>query len=200
MINKKAAEHLQKNDKILAQVIEQVGILDLRTSNDYYLSLTESIVSQQLSVRVADVIYERLQNLFPNKKITPEEVLKLDTEVIRKVGMSYGKIKYIKDLAQHVIDSPLLFEKFDEMTDENIVAELIKVKGIGQWTGEMFLIFSMGRPDIFSYGDLGLKNALKRLYGFENHPTVEEAAAIIDKWKPYRSFGSRYLWKSLELK
>lgn len=198
-VSQKAMDHLIKHDSILRDVVVKVGLLETRSSTDYYLTLTESIISQQLSVKVADVIYARFVNLFPDKKVTPEEVLKRDTEDMRGVGMSYAKIKYIKDLAQHVIDSPKMFEMFDEMTDAEIIAELIKVKGIGQWTAEMFLIFTMGRPDIFSYGDLGLKNALKKLYGFENHPTPDEAAKITDKWKPYRSYGSRYLWKSLEL-
>lgn len=198
-LSKKAFKELQKVDKILANVIEKVGVLDERKTTDYYLSLTESIVSQQLSVKVADVIFARLVNLFPDKKITPEEVLKIDTEMMRGVGMSYAKIKYIKALAQHVVDSPTMFEKFDEMSDEDIIAELIQIHGIGRWTAEMFLIFTMGRPDVFSYGDLGLKNALKKLYGFENHPTLEEALTITNQWKPYRSYGCRYLWKSLDV-
>lgn len=194
-----AYEHLLKNDKTLAEVIKKVEVLDERKSTDYYLSLTESIISQQLSVKVADVIYARFVGLFRDNNVTPEEVLTIDTEVMRGVGMSYAKIKYIKALADHVIACPTMFEKFDEMSDEDIIAELIQIHGIGRWTAEMFLIFTMGRPDVFSYGDLGLKNAIKRLYNFENHPTAEEAAEITDIWKPYRSYGSRYLWKSLEL-
>lgn len=194
-----ALEHLKSADSVLRGVIEKVGVLDYRKHTDYYLSLTESIISQQLSVKVADVIYERFLNLFSDKKVTPEDVLKIDTEVLRGIGMSYAKVKYVKSLAEHVIDSPKMFETFDEMSDEEIILELVKVKGIGQWTAEMFLIFTMGRPDVFSYGDLGLKNALKKLYGFMGHPTPEQAAKITDVWKPYRSYGSRYLWKSLEL-
>ena len=119
---------------------------------------------------------------------------------MRSVGMSYGKIKYVKSLAEHVIASPTMFETFDQMSDEDIISELIPIKGIGQWTAEMFLIFTMGRPDVFSYGDLGLKNAIRNLYGLSDRPTLEEATEITDQWRPYRSYGSRYLWKSLELK
>jgi DNA-3-methyladenine glycosylase II len=100
-------------------------------------------------VKVADVIFARFENLFPEKNITPEKVLEIDTDVMRQVGMSYGKIKYVKSLAQHVIDSPLLFEKFDSLSEEEIIAELTQVKGIGKWTAEMFLMFNMGKPDIF---------------------------------------------------
>jgi len=196
---KTAYEHFCTSDEVLASVVTKVGVLDERKSKDYYVSLTESIISQQLSVKVADVIYARFVGLFKDNNVTPEEVLQIDTEVMRGVGISYAKINYIKALAEHVIASPTMFETFNEMSDEDIIAELIQIHGIGRWTAEMFLIFTMGRPDVFSYGDLGLKNALKRLYNFENHPTVEEAAEITDKWKPYRSYGSRYLWKSLEL-
>lgn len=196
---KTAYEHFCTSDEVLASVVTKVGVLDERKSKDYYVSLTESIISQQLSVKVADVIYARFVGLFKDNNVTPEEVLQIDTEVMRGVGMSYAKINYIKALAEHVIESPTMFETFNEMSDEDIIAELIQIHGIGRWTAEMFLIFTMGRPDVFSYGDLGLKNALKRLYNFENHPTAEEAAEITNKWKPYRSYGSRYLWKSLEL-
>lgn len=196
----KAAEFLREADAILAKVIENVGILEEKKSDNYFISLIESIVSQQLSVKVADVIYGRFENLFPEKVITPEKVLEIDTEVMRKVGMSYGKIKYVKSLAEHVIQSPTMFEQFDAMSDEDIIAELIPIKGIGQWTAEMFLIFTMGRPDVFSYGDLGLKNAIRNLYGLSDRPTLEEANEITDVWRPYRSYGSRYLWKSLEVK
>lgn len=195
-----AAEFLKKTDTILAKVIEKVGVLDERKSTNYFVSLIESIISQQLSVKVADVIYARFENLFPEKLITPEKVLAIDTEIMRSVGMSYGKIKYVKSLAEHVIASPTMFEQFDEMADEDIIAELIPINGIGRWTAEMFLIFTMGRPDIFSYGDLGLKNAIRNLYGLKDKPTLEEATEITDQWKPYRSYGSRYLWKSLEMK
>ena len=195
----KAAKFLREADATLARVIEKVGILEEKKSDNYFISLIESIVSQQLSVKVANVIYGRFENLFPEKVVTPEKVLEIDTEVMRKVGMSYGKIKYVKSLAEHVIQSPTMFEQFDAMSDEDIIAELIPIKGIGQWTAEMFLIFTMGRPDVFSYGDLGLKNAIRNLYGLSDRPTLEEANEITDAWRPYRSYGSRYLWKSLEI-
>lgn len=192
-----AIEDLRTKDPILTKVIDLVGVLDDRKSTNYFLSLVESIVSQQLSVKVADVIYARLVTLYTKGNITPEETLTIDTEDMRKVGMSYSKIKYIKSLAQHVVDSPKMFEKFDQMSEEEIIIELTKVKGVGRWTAEMFLLFTMGKPDIFSYGDLGLRNALKNLYHL-TEITPEIAEKITTVWKPYRSYGSRYLWKSLE--
>lgn len=195
----KIAKYLSKNDPVLGKVIDKVGPLDIRKSTDYFISLIESIVSQQLSVKVADIIFARFENLFPEKKITPEKVLEIDADVMRQVGMSYGKITYVKSLAQHVIDSPLLFEKFDELSEEEIVTELVQVKGIGKWTAEMFLMFTMGKPDIFSYGDLGLKNAIKKLYKLDEL-SEEKALAIAENWKPYRSYACRYLWRSLDQK
>ncbi len=193
------AKYLSEKDPVLGKIISQVGPLETRKSTDYFISLTESIVSQQLSVKVADVIYTRFVKLFPDEKVTPEKVLEIDADVMRQVGMSYGKISYVKSLAQHVIDSPLMFETFDSMSEEEIITELTHVKGIGTWTAEMFLMFTMGKPDIFSYGDLGLKNALKKLYGIEE-VTEEKAKEITDIWKPFRSYGSRYLWRRLDQK
>ena len=192
------ALYLSKKDPILAQVIKSVGVLPRTHNADYFIALTESIVSQQLSVKVADVIFARFVSLFPNKKITPEKVLEIDTEVMRGVGMSYAKVKYVKSIATHVIDSPLLFEKFDEMSNEDIIATLIQINGVGRWTAEMFLLFTMGREDIFSYGDLGLRNAMKKLYNLET-VTPETSESIVSQWIPFRSFASRYLWKSLEM-
>ncbi len=190
---------LSEKDPILASVIISCGVLPQTHSTDYFISLIESIVSQQLSIKVADVIFARFEALFLDKKITPEKVMEIDTEMMRGVGMSYAKVKYVKSIAQHVIDSPLLFEKFDEMSNEDIIATLIQINGVGRWTAEMFLLFSMGREDIFSYGDLGLRNAIKKLYGLDP-VTSETADVIVSQWIPYRSYASRYLWKSLEMK
>lgn len=193
------ARYLAEKDPVLGAVIQAVGPLDTPHNPNYFLSLVESIVSQQLSVKVADVIYARFVSLFPEKEVTPEKVLEIDTDVMRQVGMSYGKIKYVKSLAEHVIASPRMFETFDQMSEEDIITELTKVKGIGRWTAEMFLMFTMGKEDIFSYGDLGLRNALKKLYAIEEL-TEEKAAEITDKWRPYRTYASRYLWRSLDQK
>lgn len=192
------ATYLSEKDPILKKVIQQVEIIEVKKRDNYFLSLTESIISQQLSVKVADVIFARFENLFPEKQVTPEQVLLIDTEKMREVGMSYAKAKYVKAIAQHVLDSPLMFEQFDEMSDEDIIADLIQIKGVGRWTAEMFLMFTMGREDIFSYGDLGLRNAIKKLYGVEE-VTPETASAIVSLWSPYKTYASRYLWKSLEL-
>lgn len=193
------ARYLSEKDPILGKIIAKVGSLEAQKSTDYFISLVESIVSQQLSVKVADVIYARFENLFADRKVTPEKVLEIDADVMRQVGMSYGKIKYVKSLAQHVIDSPRVFETFDLLSEEEIITELTQVKGIGKWTAEMFLIFSMGKPDIFSYGDLGIRNAIKKLYKLEDL-SEHHALTIAEKWIPYRSYACRYLWRSLDQK
>lgn len=191
--------HLKKNDPILAVIIKKVGVLEWKIGGNYFLDLASSIVQQQLSIKAGDTIWKRFIALFPDNKPTPELVAVIDGQKIRDAGISWSKISYIKDLAKHVLESGIVFEQFEIMTDEEIVAELVKVKGIGRWTAEMFLMFTMGRPDVFSYGDLGLRRAIQKLYGFEKEPTKEEAEKIAGKWKPYRTIACRYLWRSLEL-
>ena len=195
----KEAKYLSKRDPVLAEIIKKVPPFTRRKSENYFISLVESIISQQLSVKAADTIYARFETLFAGKVITPEEVLELKDDVIRGVGISYQKISYIKDLAEKTLESGILFEQFEIMTDEEIIEELIKVKGIGRWTGEMFLMFAMGRPDVFSYGDLGIRNAIQKLYKFDHQPTQEEAEKIAMNWKPQRTLACRYLWKSLDM-
>ena len=195
----KEAKYLSKRDPVLAEIIKKVPPFTRRKSENYFISLVESIISQQLSVKAADTIYARFETLFAGKVITPEEVLELKDDVIRGVGISYQKISYIKDLAEKTLESGILFEQFEIMTDEEIIEELIKVKGIGRWTGEMFLMFAMGRPDVFSYGDLGIRNAIQKLYKFDHQPTQEEAEKIAENWKPQRTLACRYLWKSLDM-
>lgn len=193
----KALIHL-KRDPVLKAVIEKVPPFERSFGSDYFTDLIESIVSQQLSIKASDTIFGRLRKLFRMEKITAEGIEQIDTEKMREVGISYQKISYMKDLAKKTLESGILFEQFEMMTDEEIISELIKVKGIGRWTAEMFLMFSMERPDVFSYGDLGIRKAIQTLYGFKKEPTKEEAEKIAEKWRPYRTLACRYLWKSLE--
>lgn len=195
-----AVKHLVQSDPILSVVIKKVPPFERSWGKNYFLDLCESIISQQLSVKAADTIWKRLLNLFPDKKITPEAIIEIDKEKMRQCGVSYQKISYIKDLAQKTVESGIIFEQFEIMTDEEIITELVKVKGIGRWTAEMFLMFTMNRPDIFSYGDLGLRRAIQSLYHLKKEPSPKKAEQIAKKWKPYRTLACRYLWKSLEIK
>ena len=193
---KQAAVYLLEKDKKLAKIIKDIKLAPLELHGDYFRELTESIIGQQLSIKAADTILSRFYKLMKGP-IAPRKVLKLKDEDIRKAGISYQKISYIKDLAKKFDDDEIEFHKFNKLTDEKIIEELIAVRGIGRWTAEMFLIFGLGRPDVFSYGDLGLRRAIEKLYKIKDLEEVE-AIRISEKWKPYRSIASRYLWKSLE--
>ncbi len=198
--NSDPLNYLSQADPILAKVIALVAPIDYSSSfTEPFLSLAESIISQQLSVKVSDVIFSRLQDLFPDKVITAEGILELNEQQIRNIGVSWAKIKYLRDLATKKIAKEVQLEGLADLDDEKIIHELTKVKGIGRWTVEMFLIFNLGRLDIFSHGDLGLRRAIQRLYKLSELPTREEAEKISNVWKPYRSIASRYLWKSLEI-
>lgn len=193
--------HFKKVDNVLYKALEEIGeleILSLRNTADYFVALCDEIVSQQLSIKVADVIFNRFKKLFPKEKITTKGVLDLTHEQLRGVGMSNAKARYILDLAEKIEKKEVHLEKLVDMTNDEVIAELTKIKGIGQWTAEMFLMFTLGREDIFSHGDLGLKNAIKKLYKLEN-PTKEEIEKIVNKWSPYKTHASRILWKSLAL-
>jgi len=198
-MHKKIIEHFRKHDPILWEVSNKVGILNAPITSDYFITLVESIVSQQLSVKAADTIFNRLKQLFPNETITPEEVLELSDETLRTTGLSRSKITYLKDLASKVTKGELVFETLLQLEDEAVIQELIKVKGIGRWTAEMFLMFSLNRPNVFSPQDVGLQNAIKKLYKLEIL-TKDDLEKISGKWAPYRTYACRLLWASLKLK
>ncbi len=195
---KEALSHFKKADPILYKVAIRLELQDLTPHDNYFLELYDSIVSQQLSVKAAGTIMERLKKLYPKEEITPEYTLKLDDQKMRDAGNSFAKIKYLKDLSQRVADGRLKLDKFKDLPEDEIMKELLEVKGIGPWTAEMFMMWSLGRPDLFSYGDQGLKNAIKAIYKLSDRPTLQEALAISAKWSPYRTYACKILWKSLD--
>ena len=201
-MEEKALQHLKENDsllyKVACQVLKELGPLPIyteKTPAELFESLCESIVSQQLSIKASDTIFGRLKALV--KDITPENILSAEDDALRSVGLSRPKVVYMKDLALHVKEGKIKLKELDSLLEEEVIKELVAVKGIGQWTAEMFLMFSSRRPDVFSYGDLGLKNGFKKLYG---EKTKEEMERIVNSWSPYKTFASRILWKSLMLK
>ena len=199
-MNKKEI-YLSRKDPVLGRVIKRAKLRPLRRNADHFESLVAAIVNQQLSGKAADTIFGRFKALFPGKGFpAPQDVLKMPSSRMRKSGLSKMKISFLKDLAKKVLDGTVDFRRMRRWTDEEVMEHLVKVKGIGPWTAEMFLIFSLGRDDVFSYGDLGLKNAIKKIYNLKKHPTPAQAKKITDKWIPYRSRASRYLWASLALK
>jgi DNA-3-methyladenine glycosylase II len=196
----KAAQHLSKADPALFSVISRAGPAALAPHTDYYGALVNSIIGQQLSVKAAASIKKRLRDLFDGKLPSPEQILKTSIEELRAIGFSNAKANYIRDLAQHIVDGRVVFDHFPSLSNEEIIGELTDVKGIGEWTAHMFLMFCMGRLDVLPVGDLGIRNGIRELYGFTDLPTPAQIREIADKnnWAPYESAASWYVWRSLD--
>lgn len=198
---KHVIKHFKKIDPILFDELERIikfeGLENLavkQNADGLFTSLCWSIVNQQLSKKAAETIFGRFKLLFKNKKVEPKQLSKFKIEQLRKVGISYQKVSYLQDLAKKVLDKEVELEKFKKMKDEQIIDALIKVKGIGKWTAEMFLMFALGREDVFSYGDLILRTRVEQLYFKNKKPTIEQVGKITIKWSPYRTYASRILW------
>ncbi len=196
--NPEVKEHLIKTDPLLKPLIDLYGDIEIELETEYFEALISSIVGQQLSNKAAAAIWNRLKNLTPI--VDAPTLLAIGDEELRSIGISYAKISYIKNLSRAVLNREILIESFDALPDDEIIRELVAVKGIGQWTAEMFLIFSLGRQDVFSVGDGGLNRAVKNIYQIENVPTKQRLFEISSNWKPYRTFASLYLWRSLNNK
>ena len=192
---KKALKLFARVDPILYQAALTVEKLKLRKSDDYFASLVYQIINQQLSEKAGDTIYEKFIALFPDKKLTPENVHKTPHEKLRSAGPSNGKITFIKELAAKIVHKELLLGKLITLPDEEVIVELTKLKGIGRWTAEMYLMFTLGREDVFSYGDLGLRRGLTKLYKLRKEPSEKKTIQITRKWSPYRTFASMILWR-----
>jgi DNA-3-methyladenine glycosylase II len=194
---------LMRADKVLRTVMEEQGPIhseiDRRGSRtDPYEALARAIVGQQLSTRAAASIWAKLLEQFGGETPTPEQVLRKRRTTLRKAGLSNAKVEFLRDLAAHVRDGRLDLKRLATLSDEDITAELIAVKGIGLWTAEMFLIFHLGRLDVVSAGDLGIRRAIQIAYGLEELPGVEEVERIAEPWRPHRTLACLYLWRSLD--
>ena len=199
----KAADHLSKADAHLAPVIAAAGLASITPNKNYYQELVESIISQQLSVKAAATILKRFIALFPGDEFpTPGQILEKDIETFRSVGLSRQKATYIQDLAVKVLEGTVRFNHLDALSNEAVIDELTRIKGVGVWTVHMFLIFCMGRLDVLPTGDLGIKNGIYALYDLREKPTPEEMEAIAVRynWHPYQSVASWYVWHSLDNK
>lgn len=195
---KKAITHLKSADPVLARLFAIYPTVNLHPHTNYFQSLTEAIISQQLSDKAATTIVNRFKALFRGIDFpSPKQVLRKSDSELRSVGVSGSKASYIKNLARAVEDKTVHFGDVEKLSDEEIIEMLVKVKGIGRWTAEMFLIFSLGRPDVFSFGDLGLRNAIKKLYSLRQDPSPKQLHKISSRWQPYRTCASLYLWASL---
>lgn len=193
--------HIYNNDKKLATIIDAAGPCNLKPKQDYYHALLRSIVSQQLSTVVAGAITERIFSFF-NYKPLPEDIISTSDQKLRSLGLSWAKVRYIKDLSQKIIIKEMHFRGLKMMSDEEIINELTKVKGVGVWTVQMFLIFTLGRLDVLPVNDLGIRRAAKLNYGLRKLPSEERLKKLSKKngWDPYKSIASWYLWRSIDMK
>jgi DNA-3-methyladenine glycosylase II len=194
---KKAIQHLKRSAPVLSAIIARVGDYTIRFREPDFESLVKSIVSQQLSGRVATVIFGRLADAVGGK-ITSANILKLRPSRMRTLGLSGSKTAYIRDLARHTRDGNVVFEELAGLPDEEVIARLTKVKGIGVWTVHMFLMFALRRTNVLPTGDLGIRNAVRKAYALEEMPTPKDVEAMAAKWHPYCTVASWYLWRSLE--
>lgn len=195
-----AVKHLSSHDPVLASVIAAHELYTPRPHKDYYSQLVSSIIGQQLSVKAARAIKNKFVAHYDNTFPSPEQILETDIETLRTLGLSRPKARYIQDLAQHILDGRLRLADLPRLPDEEIISELVAVKGIGEWTAHMYLIFALGRLDVLPVGDLGIRMAAQNLYGFEHLPTAKELQALASEnnWHPYASVASWYLWRSLD--
>ena len=199
-VAEQAAEYLACVDPVLAPVIAQYGLCPIRPHHEYYRALTGEIIGQQLSIKAATTIRQRFDNLFSGVFPQPEAILEKSIDELRTVGLSASKATYIRDLAQHIVDGKVRFDHLHTLSNDAIIRELTDVKGIGEWTVHMFLMFCMGRTDVLAHGDLGIRNAIKKLYNLSQVPTPQAVKVLSEHnhWHPYETVACWYLWESLE--
>ena len=200
----KGLAHLRRSDPVLAQLIVEVGPLgnarDGRPDrDDHYGALVRTITGQQLSVLAARAIYGRLTERFGGRTPTPQQILGDDPEELRAAaGLSRAKVSYLRSLAEHVLSGELELERMDALPDERVMEELVAVKGLGEWSAHMFLMFHLDRPDVLPVGDLGIRRAIERAYGLGELPDAAAMEKIAEPWRPHRTLACRYLWRSLD--
>jgi DNA-3-methyladenine glycosylase II len=195
-----AAEYLRGADVILRPIIQEHGLCTIRPNTNYYQELVDAIISQQLSVYAARSIENRFRELFGRVFPEPNQILSTNVEALRSIGFSRAKATYVLDLAQHIVEGKVQFDHLDALDNEAVTRELTAVKGIGEWTAHMFLMFCMGRTDILPVGDLGIRNGIKKLYGLSELPSATQIIEIArtNQWHPYESVASWYVWQALD--
>jgi DNA-3-methyladenine glycosylase II len=193
-----ALKHLKKSDPVMAAIIDRVGPMKMQYREPSFETLVRSIVYQQLSGKVASVIFARLHAAAGEESLTPAGILRLRPERMRKAGLSAQKTLYIRELAKHTKRGNVVFEQLPEEDDAVVIEHLTQVKGIGVWTAQMFLMFALRRPDVLPVADLGIRSAIKKAYRLDDLPKPAEMEEIAKCWKPYSSIACWYLWRSLE--
>jgi DNA-3-methyladenine glycosylase II len=195
-----AVAHLRAADPVLRGVVDRVGTFEITMERDLWWALVDAISSQQLSVKAAATIVGRLHALGADgRPPTPAEVLALPDETLRGAGLSRAKTAYVRDVAARWLDGSLRHDEIPTLPDEEVIATLTRVKGIGRWTAEMILVFCLDRPDVLPVDDLGIRVAAQRWYGLPERPGKAELERIAEPWRPFRTLASRYLWKSLNV-
>jgi len=191
-------QHIARADPRLAAVIARVGPPDLPVRRGRYATLVRAVIGQQVSMAAARSIYAKLRSA-AGGYVTPERVGRLREPELRAVGLSRQKALYIGDLTARVADGSLRLDRLDRFDDDEVVSALTEVNGVGRWTAEMFLMFVLARPDVLPLGDLGIREGFRRVYRLRKPPTPARMRALAEPWRPYRSIGSWYLWRSLEI-
>jgi DNA-3-methyladenine glycosylase II len=202
-VSDEGLEHLRNADPVLGELIDRIGPVDLvpghRRGLDDYTALVRSIAGQQLSVKAAQAIYNRLLEFFGGHPPTPREILDADPDMMRvAAGLSRAKTTFLRSLAEHVLDGSLKLDALRDLPDDEVLRELTAVKGIGEWSAHMFLIFQLARPDVLAVGDLGIRRAVERAYRLPDLPAADELVRLAEPWRPYRTLACRYLWASLD--
>jgi len=196
--------HLHRADPVLARLIDAGGPLPLEPDSrgrpaDLYGALVRTIAGQQLSVKAARAIWNRLIARFDGRTPTPEEILADDPDELRlAAGFSHAKVRYLRSLAEHVVSGELQLDRLAELPDDEVMRALTAVKGIGEWSAHMYLMFTLHRPDVLAVGDLGIRNAVRDAYGLDALPTPAELEQLAEPWRPYRTRACLYLWRSLD--
>lgn len=185
-------------DKKLKSIIDHIGTLELSPQKNIYLKLCGSIMSQQLSTKVADVIYKRFEALFGNKTPKPQQIIDIPDEQLRAIGLSNAKVGYIKNVCRFFIEHKITDKKLHTLDDHEVIELLTQIKGVGQWTVEMILMFGLGRENVFAVDDLGIQQAMCGLYNINPADKKKMKEAMIKRsrnWEPYRTYACRYLWR-----
>ena len=197
-MNIESALEVLNKDSRMQMLIERYGHPTFEKKNDYFQSLVRSIVFQQLSGKVADIIYQRLVSLVPKNRINPKSILMVSDNDMRGAGLSLRKVSYIKNLAVYFDTNVFSSKEVQKMSNEAISSELIQIKGIGQWTVDMFLMFTLNKPDIMPYSDLGIQKAMRIVFNLNRLPTKSEMESLSARWKPFRTIACWYLWKIVD--
>ena len=195
-----AIRHLRKADPVMGELIAQAGPFTLKLERNRFGMLVRSILSQQISTKAARAIRLRLDELIESNKPTPDAIARVTDEQLRSVGLSGQKVGYLRDLTERMLDGRLRLDKIGRLSDEEAIEHLIQVKGIGRWTAQMFLMFSLGRIDIFPHDDFGVRSSIRELYGLAELPDKHRSHEIAEPWAPYRTVASWYCWRLTDVK